>query len=152
MTHEQRKARQRAYQRKYREASPARRERDRLYRQARHRAKPEESRAQTLRRRHGRRSLLNEWKAVPCQDCGHRYPPYVMDFDHVRGEKRFNIGSNLLTPTIDELLDELAKCDVVCSNCHRERTHQRRATCVEPRTPIEADELSPTANNAVRSS
>lgn len=62
-------------------------------------------------------------KNVPCTDCGIKYPSYVMDFDHVRGEKQFNIGSYPLT-TIP-LAKEIEKCDVVCSNCHRERTHKR---------------------------
>jgi hypothetical protein len=50
-----------------------------------------------------------------------------MDFDHVRGEKRYTIGSlcgsNL---SLDYLAEEISKCDVVCSNCHRLRTFARK--------------------------
>ena len=51
-----------------------------------------------------------------------------MDLDHVRGEKLFELGSTRgrQSKSIIAMEAEIAKCDVVCSNCHRERTHQRR--------------------------
>jgi len=68
-------------------------------------------------------------KDCPCKDCGERYPPYVLDFDHREGEtKLFNIadlGAHCWM-SVEDLETEIAKCDVVCANCHRERTHQRR--------------------------
>lgn len=69
--------------------------------------------------------IINESKNRPCCDCGVRYPPWVMDFDHVRGVKLFNIAAAKLYQVGQALLDEIAKCDVVCANCHRERSHQR---------------------------
>lgn len=39
-----------------------------------------------------KRALVHAAKSVPCVDCGKEYPPYVMDFDHVRGNKKFTIG------------------------------------------------------------
>jgi hypothetical protein len=65
-------------------------------------------------------------KSRPCTDCGVQYPPYVMDFDHVRGKKLWEIGTAKGTVATAALLAEVAKCDVVCSNCHRIRTHHRR--------------------------
>ena len=67
---------------------------------------------------------LEEVKAVPCADCGIRYNTWVMDFDHVRGTKAFNIGSAAGFKR-ERLEEEVAKCDVVCANCHRDRTHKR---------------------------
>lgn len=32
--------------------------------------------------------LINTVKDVPCKDCGVRYPPYVMDFDHMGKSKK----------------------------------------------------------------
>jgi hypothetical protein len=66
--------------------------------------------------------LLKEGK--PCADCGASYPPYVMDWDHRdKGQKCFGIaaalGSNTPWPAV---LLEVAKCDLVCANCHRIRT------------------------------
>ena len=73
------------------------------------------------------RARRDSVKNVPCMDCGIKYPPYVMQFDHVRGQKLFNIGlridANEVTWTT-----EIAKCDIVCANCHAERTHQRLFT------------------------
>jgi hypothetical protein len=77
-----------------------------------------------LRNEH--RRIIIEAKSQPCADCGLTYPPYVMDFDHVRGEKLWAIGSVKGAVTTAALLAEIAKCDVVCSNCHRVRTHRRR--------------------------
>jgi hypothetical protein len=69
--------------------------------------------------------VVRRLKSQPCKDCGKRYPTYVMDFDHVRGKKKYNIGGLNKITSIPMLLREVEKCDVVCSNCHRERTHKR---------------------------
>lgn len=34
-----------------------------------------------------RKAFIQKAKEVPCTDCGNEYPYYVMDFDHVRGDK-----------------------------------------------------------------
>jgi len=73
-----------------------------------------------------RRRMVVEAKLRPCVDCGVQYPYYVMDFDHRDGAlKEFSLNS-VHRVTKRSILREIAKCDVVCSNCHRERTHQRR--------------------------
>ena len=60
-------------------------------------------------------------------DCKESYPYYVMDFDHVRGRKHKNVME--LIPTLSKKLidEEIAKCEIVCSNCHRVRTHERKS-------------------------
>lgn len=65
------------------------------------------------------RVIKDAAKDVPCADCGIRYPYYVMDFDHVRGEKYKAISK---ISCISRLVVEMPKCEVVCANCHRERT------------------------------
>ena len=66
--------------------------------------------------------IVNEAKSVPCMDCGGVFPPCAMDFDHRDAEeKKFNIAQ-AASRTIDSLIEEIAKCDVVCANCHRIRT------------------------------
>jgi hypothetical protein len=79
------------------------------------------------RRRAAMRRIIRDAKAQPCSDCGSVYPTYVMDFDHRDpDQKRFNIGRDSLVRCSEEALKlEIAKCDVVCSNCHRIRTHRR---------------------------
>ena len=65
-------------------------------------------------------------KQVPCVDCGDRFPPECMDFDHIaeRGPKLFNI-SKAGGRTFAPLLAEIAKCDLICANCHRIRSRAR---------------------------
>lgn len=72
------------------------------------------------------RAIIKSAKAVPCADCEIQYPYWVMDFDHVRGTKRFAMGNVQCTITETQLLEEISKCDVVCSNCHRTREHAKR--------------------------
>src|SRR5690349_20946122 len=72
-----------------------------------------------------RRAALSRLKAVPCMDCGGNFPPVAMDFDHVRGEKEFSIAA-CAKFSWARLMEEIGKCDVVCANCHRIRTHNRR--------------------------
>jgi hypothetical protein len=73
------------------------------------------------------RAWVETIKAEPCTDCGVCYPPCVMDFDHVRGKKSANI-SRMLSRDVggNAIADEIAKCDLVCSNCHRIRTWIKR--------------------------
>ena len=80
-----------------------------------------------LRKAHRDRkqAIIRAFKTGPCMDCTQHFNPWQMDFDHRPGEKKlFNIasiGSNSLT----RIIDEIAKCDLVCANCHRERTYRR---------------------------
>ena len=57
-------------------------------------------------------------------DCGQCFPPCAMDFDHVRGEKVGNVGGMALASWA-KLQAEIAKCEIVCANCHRQRTNKR---------------------------
>lgn len=69
---------------------------------------------------------LRKLKDVPCHDCGGKFPHYIMEFDHVRGEKLFVIATKMSGSIRRQAVaDEIAKCDVVCANCHAERTFQR---------------------------
>jgi hypothetical protein len=78
--------------------------------------------------------LVAELKSHPCTDCGGRFPPFAMDFDHVRGTKlgiisRMRVGRM----AVAKILDEIDKCEIVCAVCHRIRTQARlRGEAVEP--------------------
>ncbi len=71
--------------------------------------------------------LVRQFKSQPCLDCGNTFPPECMDFDHVRGEKKFTVAT-AMNYSDKSLLTEIEKCDVICSNCHRIRTLARK-TC-----------------------
>jgi hypothetical protein len=64
--------------------------------------------------------------STPCVDCRISYPYYVMDFDHVRGQKHANVMELVSTLSKKRIDLEIAKCEIVCSNCHRIRTHMRK--------------------------
>lgn len=49
-----------------------------------------------------------------------------MDFDHVRGKKHANVMELIPTLSKKKIDEEIAKCEIVCSNCHRARTHSRK--------------------------
>lgn len=75
-----------------------------------------------------RRELVNRQKMKPCMDCGVQYNPWVMDFDHREGEIKVDCVGTLFQKhrPLKIIQDEINKCDVVCSNCHRDRTHRRK--------------------------
>lgn len=63
----------------------------------------------------------------PCADCKDFYPSFVMGFDHRDGDQKTGIISQLMNRlSWRQLLEEIAKCDLVCANCHRIRTFMRR--------------------------
>lgn len=67
--------------------------------------------------------LLDYFEAHPCVDCGEN-DPVVLEFDHL-GDKRFGISRGVRDKNWDLFLAEIAKCEVVCANCHRLRTAYR---------------------------
>ena len=71
---------------------------------------------------------LRDLRRVPCIDCGGVFPPWAMDFDHRDpSEKLFDLGAGKGATMLKNravLEAEVAKCDVVCANCHRIRTHR----------------------------
>lgn len=70
-----------------------------------------------------KRDWINTFKQVPCTDCGRKYPPILMDFDHVP-EKGIKIDI-VMRLGKKKALEEIAKCEVVCPTCHRIRTVTR---------------------------
>jgi hypothetical protein len=63
-----------------------------------------------------------------CADCGVRTPA-VLDFDHVRGTKTRPVSYLVAAGRAKSLIaDEIAKCEVVCANCHRRRTGYREGS------------------------
>jgi hypothetical protein len=87
---------------------------------------PDKYKAWVKRKKDRVRDIRIAAKSVPCADCGVQYGYWVMHFDHVRGEKDFTISchkNRSLSPR--KLEAEIAKCDVVCANCHAERTYYR---------------------------
>jgi len=72
-----------------------------------------------------KQKFLQKLRDRPCFDCHQKYHYTAMDFDHLR-DKEFSIMSSYKYKTFEEIVTEVAKCDIVCANCHRVRTHLRR--------------------------
>lgn len=73
-----------------------------------------------------KRKFIISLKNKPCLDCNKIFDAYAMDFDHRNpSEKSFEISTAY---HIEEniLNKEIAKCDLVCANCHRVREFNRR--------------------------
>ena len=84
----------------------------------------------SLDRQQGRRTRLMAYvqklkNDTPCADCSESYPYWMMDFDHLR-DKEFSL-SCFWRVTVDpvRVRAEIDKCEIVCANCHRTRTHYR---------------------------
>lgn len=75
------------------------------------------------------RKVVEQNKQKPCADCGIQYPYYVMDYDHIDpSNKTAKVSAMVYAGSMPLLLDEIEKCEVVCANCHRIRTHNRNYT------------------------
>jgi hypothetical protein len=62
----------------------------------------------------------------PCVDCGEN-DPVVLEFDHVTGEKKYNIADVIRSGrTWQAITKEIEKCEVRCANCHRRATARRK--------------------------
>jgi hypothetical protein len=61
-------------------------------------------------------------KTKSCVDCGET-DPAVLQFDHVRGEKKFKLSeAHRVGAGKKRILEEIEKCEVRCVNCHTSRT------------------------------
>lgn len=72
-----------------------------------------------------RRAFIRQVKQEPCTDCGGRFPWYVTEFDHRDGRGDGPTIAQMTSASLVRLREEMAKCDLVCANCHRVRTHMR---------------------------
>jgi hypothetical protein len=75
-------------------------------------------------------SIFSEFQAFKeangCLDCGVKYPHYILEFDHRPGTRKIDIVYRVLKRLgEDAAWKEVGKCDVVCSNCHKQRTYER---------------------------
>lgn len=71
------------------------------------------------------RKLIKKWaldyKGNQCQCCGYNFCVEALDFHHLDPkEKDFSISDRNIKLDWENIKQELDKCILVCSNCHRE--------------------------------
>ena len=89
--------------------------------------RPKKMRQYSNRHYRERARLIQESKNKPCMDCGKVFLACCMDFDHRdRAEKKFTIGAWGYRGNLADVMIEIAKCDIVCANCHRIRTYWKK--------------------------
>ena len=75
-------------------------------------------------RREAKRKFVEWLMTQSCSDCG--VSDYrVLEFDHVGLDKEFNVSTGVGSYSLDRMQTEIAKCEIVCANCHRIRTADR---------------------------
>lgn len=89
-----------------------------------------------------KRAVLLAKKSEPCVDCGQSWPYYCMQFDHLPGAVKVDTVARLASGAapLCVLLSEIAKCELVCCNCHLIRSRKRGnfvATSLRPIGPVE---------------
>lgn len=71
------------------------------------------------------KKILEIKKANPCKDCGFNNP-LVLQFDHISDDKFDNVTTMVRKgASWKRILEEIAKCEIVCANCHQIRTFKR---------------------------
>lgn len=83
----------------------------------------------TRKRNQDRRDKIAQYKLERgCSKCGYKDHHAALDFNHLDpSTKLFNIGPCASKPW--HLIEaEMAKCEILCSNCHRIYTYENHPT------------------------
>lgn len=90
---------------------------------AEHREK--QAHQQRDRRQRTRKYVIEVKTAAVCTDCKIDYPHYVLHFDHISDDKVMDVNRLAREGNMEKLIAEMAKCEIVCANCHAHRTWMR---------------------------
>jgi hypothetical protein len=100
-------------------------EKQRLYQQQHF----QDNKEVVAQRKRDRRSKAKQYmqaaKTAPCTDCNMTFPHYVMDFDHIANDKIKGLSVLAREGDLAGVITEMAKCELVCANCHRIRSWKR---------------------------
>ena len=65
-------------------------------------------------------NLIIPIKNNPCSKCNKIFHYKEIDFNHIKGVKTDDVSSLIMKlKPISIILEEIAKCELVCANCHR---------------------------------
>lgn len=90
-----------------------------------------------VRRRFEAQQLIRKLKSEPCTDCEGKFHYCQMDFDHRDPTEKKKPISRLLQAGLATLRKEIVKCDLVCANCHRDRTQKNIEYLDTPRDEMD---------------
>lgn len=97
-----------------------------LYAKLRYKREKEEYQSRNIAANAKMDLFINKLKNKPCADCGVCYSPWIMDFDHLDPKTKVASVSMLKRNlNYQKILEEISKCELVCANCHRDRTYKR---------------------------
>lgn len=75
--------------------------------------------ARTRKKYNERVEFITEYKLLhPCIICGENEVA-CLDFHHVDPNEKENTVSQMLNGNMEKLMEEINKCVMLCSNCHR---------------------------------
>jgi len=61
-----------------------------------------------------------------CEVCGENHPA-CLDFHHIDpSQKKFSVSAKRDRPSLKQLQEEIAKCQVLCANCHRKEHYRQK--------------------------
>jgi hypothetical protein len=73
---------------------------------------------QSMARVERNRAIMLAAKSAGCVKCG-EMEPVCLDFHHINPEHKSKEVNAMYTASVEKLVAEIAKCAVICSNCHR---------------------------------
>jgi len=76
-------------------------------------------------RKRAKAKLMEQKADTPCTDCGQKFHPYIMEFDHLDPSTKISAIGRMNAASGRTFTEELAKCELVCANCHKLRTFRR---------------------------
>lgn len=78
-----------------------------------------------------RKAKIKDWfkeykTTIKCSQCSENHPA-CLHFHHPNNDKEFNIGQAVLSGfSIDNILKEIKKCQVLCANCHSKLHYEEK--------------------------